>query len=95
LFISKIYFIFDQDFNPNRNTMRNAVLRWLLIVAGLLFIDWLIMIILGCFSGLCQASTRYFCSVYCKIGIVLLSLSALLIGWLAVRKFFPKREKSS
>jgi hypothetical protein len=75
--------------------MRNTVLKWLLILAGLLFADWVIMIILGCFSGLCHAGTNYFCTVYCKIGIVLLSLTALLIAWLISKKYFQKRNTSS
>jgi len=49
--------------------MKTAIFKWLLIIAALLFADWLIMIFLGCFSSLCHASDKFFCSVYCYFGI--------------------------
>ena len=74
--------------------MRTNVLKWLLISSALLFADWIIMIILGCFSSLCHADNRFFCSVYCYIGIVLLSFSALILGYLILKKLFPKKHKN-
>jgi Kef-type K+ transport system membrane component KefB len=72
--------------------MKSAVVKWLVIISALLFADWLIMIFLGCFSGLCHASNRYFCSIYCYIGITLLSITALFAIYLAFRKFFQKNK---
>ncbi len=66
--------------------MRTTVLKWLLIIAALLFADWLIMIFLGCFSGLCHASNKFFCSFYCYAGISLLSVSAIIVAYLIYTK---------
>ncbi len=69
-----------------------TVLKWLLIIAALLFADWLIMIFLGCFSGLCHASDKFFCSVYCYAGISLLSLTALVAAYLVYTKIHRRRN---
>jgi len=74
--------------------VKSAVVKWLLIISALLFADWLIMIFLGCFSGLCHASNKYFCSVYCYIGIGLLTLTAFILGYLIFRKFFQKKTNT-
>jgi hypothetical protein len=74
--------------------MRTAILKWLLIISALLFADWLIMIFLGCFSSLCHANNQYFCSVYCYIGISLLSITLFIIGYLIVKSFSHKKLKT-
>jgi Kef-type K+ transport system membrane component KefB len=75
--------------------MKTAVLKWLLIISALLFADWLIMIFLGCFSSLCHADNKFFCSVYCYIGITLLSVTVLIIGYLIFKKYFQKKLKTN
>ena len=74
--------------------MRTTILKWMLIFSALLFADWIIMIILGCFSGLCRANNDYFCSVYCYIGISLLSITLLIIGYLIVKSYYLKKLKT-
>ena len=69
---------------------KSVILKWSLVIAALLFADWLIMVILGCFSGLCRANEKYFCTVYCKIGIVLLSLTLLLFGYFIYKSYRKK-----
>jgi len=69
--------------------------KWLLAVSALLFADWIIMIVLGCFSGLCHANDKFYCSVYCYIGITLLSLSVLISGYLAYRLYNNRKSKSN
>jgi hypothetical protein len=71
--------------------MRTKVFKWLLIIAALLFADWLIMIFFGCVSGLCRAGMNFFCSVYCFAGIILLSFTVLIIGYLIFRPFFEEK----
>jgi len=74
--------------------MKTTVLKWLLIISALIFADWLIMIFLGCFSSLCHANDKFFCSVYCYTGIVLLSVTAMLIGYLLYKKYGQKKLRS-
>jgi len=69
--------------------MRNAVLKWILIIAAVLFADWIIMIIAGCFSSLCHASNTFFCTVYCYFGIGLLTVSIILAVYLMIREKKP------
>ena len=83
----------DKGLNISKN-MRTALIKWLLIIAALLFADWIIMIILGCFSALCHASTKYFCSVYCYFGIALLTLTVFIIGYLVYKHYDRKKMKS-
>jgi Na+-driven multidrug efflux pump len=66
--------------------MRNAVLKWMLIIAAVLFADLIIMIIAGCFSGLCHASNNFFCTIYCYFGIGLFTVSVILTIYLILRK---------
>jgi hypothetical protein len=58
----------------------------MLIIAAVLFADWIIMIVAGCFSGLCRASNSFFCTVYCYFGIGLLTASIILAAFLIIRK---------
>jgi hypothetical protein len=54
------------------------------IVIGLpvvIFIDYLLMALLGCVSCLLGFGDDYFCTTYCLLGKVLLVLSAVLYGW--------------
>ncbi len=66
--------------------MRTTFFKWLLIAPAFLFADWLIMVFIGCFSSLCHADNKFYCSVYCCTGITLLSLTALLIVYLIFKK---------
>jgi hypothetical protein len=70
--------------------MRTTFFKWLLIIPALLFADWLIMVFIGCLSGLCHAGNKFFCSVYCFTGITLLSVTALYIVYLIFKKNFQK-----
>jgi hypothetical protein len=70
--------------------MRTTLFKWLLIVPALLFADWLIMVLIGCISGLCHADNKFFCSIYCYTGITLLSVTGLLLAYLIFNKAFKK-----
>jgi hypothetical protein len=72
------------------------------IVIGLplvIFMDYFLMAILGCTSCLLGFGDDYFCGSYCLLGKGLLVLSAVLYGWylsLDIRKLFrPDKQVHS
>jgi len=73
-------------------TMKTVAFKWLLGISALLFADWVIMIILGCFSSLCKAGNDYYCTVYCKIGIILLAATLGIAGYLLFKKVIRKKQ---
>ena len=66
--------------------MKPALLKLFIFLPLLLFIDWIIMVIFGCFASICGADNKFYCSLFCRIGIVLLSLTVLFLAWLLLRK---------
>jgi len=70
--------------------MKTTAIKWLLGISALLFADWVIMIILGCFSNFCNAGNDYYCTVYCKAGIVLLVASLGIAGYLLIKRIFGR-----
>ena len=58
---------------------KSILLKILILLPFLLFIDWIVMVLFGCVASICGAGENFYCSVFCKTGIVLLSLTALLI----------------
>ena len=71
--------------NKTNKKMKASVLKWFYVASLLFFIDWIIMVITGCFAGMCNASNEFFCGTYCLIGIVFLSISFLLVLFLLLR----------
>ncbi len=65
--------------------MKASILKWVYLASFLFFIDWIIMIITGCFAGMCNAPDSFFCGTYCLMGIVLGSVSSLVILFYIVR----------
>jgi len=62
------------------------------VVIGLpvvIFIDYILMAILGCVSCLLGFGDDYFCNTYCLLGKMILLLSAVLYGWF----IFPEVKK--
>jgi len=66
--------------------MKPVYLKVMLFLPLLLFIDWIVMVVFGCFASACGAENKFFCTVFCKVGIVLLSLTFAFIGWFILRK---------
>jgi hypothetical protein len=61
-----------------------------------IFIDYLLMAILGCVSCLFGFGDAYFCGPYCILGKGLLLLSAVLFCWYLypdIRKLFRSRSQ--
>jgi hypothetical protein len=62
--------------------MKSKLLLKILIGLPLVtFIDYVLMAILGCTSCLFGVGESYYCGSYCLLGKGLLLLSAVLFGW--------------
>jgi len=71
--------------------MKPLIAKVLLVLPVLVFVDWIIMVVIGCVSNMCGAGTLFFCSIYCYIGISLLSISLLLLLFIAFKHFSRHR----
>jgi hypothetical protein len=56
----------------------SLLLKVILIAPILLFADYLIMVIIGCFADSCGLGEGFFCGIYCTIGKFVLGLTALI-----------------
>jgi hypothetical protein len=70
--------------------MRSGFIKWIMLISALLFADWVLLVLFGCFSALCKASDKFFCNIYCKAGIALLSVTVILF---AVMMFLNNRKQ--
>jgi hypothetical protein len=52
------------------------------ILPLILFVDYIIMALLGCMTCLFGLGEDYYCSSYCIVGKIILAFSALLLGYL-------------
>ncbi len=59
----------------------NLLLKLVIGLPVLIFIDYLIMAALGCVSCLLGFGDDYFCGPYCLIGKSILLLSLIGFGW--------------
>jgi hypothetical protein len=66
--------------------MKPVYLKILIVLPFVLFLDWVIMVVFGCFASICNANDKFYCSVFCKVGIVLLSLTILFFVFWLVQK---------
>jgi hypothetical protein len=72
------------------------VLKLVIGLPLVVFVDYLLMAILGCVSCLFGFGDTYFCGSYCLFGKVLLLLSAVFYGWYLfpeIRKFFQAKRR--
>jgi len=68
--------------------MKTLLVKLLLIVPALLFLDWVIMVVVGSVSGIFGASDNFFCTIYCDFGIALLVSTFLFVAYLMIKKNF-------
>ena len=66
--------------------MKTILVKSLLIIPVILFLDWVIMIIIGSLSNIFGATDKYFCSVYCNFGITLLIATLIIAAFLIARQ---------
>jgi hypothetical protein len=60
--------------------MKQIIVKLVIFLPILLFIDWIIMIVVGCASNLCGANIIFFSTIYYYFGVILLILTFLFIG---------------
>jgi len=65
--------------------MKPSVVKMLLIIPVLFFLDWIIMTVLGCTSCFLGARNVFYCTIYYYFGIVLMVLTFLLITYLILK----------
>ncbi|MDD2306115.1 MAG: hypothetical protein PHP53_15545 [Prolixibacteraceae bacterium] len=64
--------------------MKTLLVKLLLIVPALLFMDWVIMIVVGSVSSIFGANDNFFCTIYCDFGITLLVSTFLFVAYLII-----------
>ncbi len=68
--------------------MKTSFAELLLVIPTLLFLDWIIMVVVGSVSGIFGASDNFFCTIYCDFGIALLASTFLFVAYLMIKKNF-------
>ena len=53
------------------------LIKVILVLPVIFFVDWVLMVILGCASGLCGFGNSFYCGPYCLIGKGILLVSAI------------------
>ncbi len=70
--------------------MKHLFLRFLIFLPILLFIDWMIMVVVGCTSNFCNANTVFFNTFYFYFGIILVILTFLFLMVLMWKQRIPQ-----
>jgi hypothetical protein len=63
----------------------------LIVLPIVIFADWVLMVVLGCASGLCGFGNSFYCGPYCLIGKGILLLSAVFF---IIYLLFPEIKKA-
>ncbi len=66
--------------------MNKTLCKLLIVIPLVLFADWVFMTLTGCFFGACNVSNRFFCTIYCYLGIALVVVSLILTFYFVFRK---------
>jgi hypothetical protein len=69
--------------------MKAIAIKSLIIMSALLFVDFIIMILVGCTSCLFTPSTIFYECTYCTIGKIILLLSSVLFFIIFFLSFKP------
>lgn len=68
--------------------MKTLLVKLLLVVPAILFLDWVIMVVVGSVSSILGANDNFFCTIYCDFGIVLLVSTLLFVAYLIISQNF-------
>ncbi|MDD2305033.1 MAG: hypothetical protein PHP53_10100 [Prolixibacteraceae bacterium] len=68
--------------------MKHSLVKLLLIIPALLFLDWIIMVLVGSVSNILGANDNFFCTIYCDFGIALLIETILFVVYIAINQNF-------
>ena len=66
--------------------MKHSLVKLLLIIPSLLFLDWTIMILVGSVSNIFGANDNFFCTFYCDFGIALLIATILFVVYMIINQ---------
>ena len=68
--------------------MKTKVLIFGLVLSVVLFIDFLLLTIIGCSAGACEAGAGFYCTVFCKFATILIIATTILPIFIAAYKTF-------
>lgn len=68
--------------------MKTSIADMLIVIPLLFFLDWIIMVVIGCFSSLYGAHSSFYTTIYLYFGITLLLLTFLLIFYSLIKPIF-------
>jgi hypothetical protein len=71
--------------------MKHSLVKLLLIIPSLLFLDWIIMVLVGSVSNIFGANDNFFCTIYCDFGIALLIATILFVVYIAINQNFHNK----
>jgi len=71
--------------------MKHVLLKLFVFLPILLFLDWIIMIVVGCASNICGANVIFFSTAYYYFGVILLALTLLFIGIIMFKQTVHQR----
>ena len=74
--------------------MKTLLVKLLLIVPALLFLDWVIMVVVGSVSNILGANDNFFCTIYCDFGIALLVSTLLFVAYLIINQNFHHKMQA-
>lgn len=73
--------------------MKNQVyFKVFLILPLILFVDWMIMVVIGCASCLFGVGSNFYCGSYCLIGKGILLLSVVFFTFYLLFPFIKKAK---
>lgn len=73
--------------------MKNAILiKFLIVLPLVLFVDYLVMALMGCLGCLFGFGEGFTCGPYCTLGKIFLSLSVVFFLSLIFRDIITKRK---
>ena len=71
--------------------MKTSIADILFVIPLLFFVDWIIMVVAGCFSNLCGANNGFYSTIYLYFGIFLLLLTSLFACYIFIKQIFRHR----
>lgn len=74
--------------------MKTLLVKLLLILPALLFLDWVIMVVVGSVSNIFGANDNFYCTIYCDFGIALLVSTFLFVAYLIIRQNFHHKMQA-
>ncbi len=74
--------------------MKQIIVKLVIFLPILLFIDWIIMIVIGCISNICISNVIFFSTIYSYFGVALLVVSLLFLALILYDTFDVDRNRT-